>query len=350
MAIGRNFIILCLLFLTALPVFAAHLEIGQKPPDFRLQDQYGTYHRLSDSLGHVTVLAFYPADFTSGCTCEMKSLRDNLSKLKANGVTVYGISVDTAASHTAFAKSLGLQFPILADPDKTVTQAYGVLGSNGRAERVTFIISKQGKIAGIDRSVNAQFGNVDGVMISRHGQDLALLLSKWNARIGGVIPNFSLPAPDGSTTALQKMGAKGSVVLFLSVKCPVCKAYLSRLKALASSPEFSDIHFIGLDPDADETNAQITSFHRKEALPFPIAKDTGNYLADRFGASHTPEVWVVNGEGIAIYHGAIDDNADAAKVTQNYLADTLRAMLAGKPISQSDTYSVGCAIRRVKKG
>ncbi len=135
------------------PVAAAQEApaVGDKAPDFRLQDQSGKWHSLADYQGQWVVLYFYPKDNTPGCTTQACELRDNIFAFRDLGAAVLGVSVDDVASHKAFAEEHGLPFPILADADKKVATSYGVLtkymGMMELARRDTFIIDPKGKIA-----------------------------------------------------------------------------------------------------------------------------------------------------------------------------------------------------------
>lgn len=131
---------------------AAHAvaEVGAPAPAFKLQDQKGEWHSLADYRGQWLVLYFYPKDMTPGCTTQACDFRDNIFAFRKAGAAVLGISVDDVESHHAFAEKHGLPFPILADPSKQTTRAYGVLASFFGlkfASRETFIIDPQGRIA-----------------------------------------------------------------------------------------------------------------------------------------------------------------------------------------------------------
>jgi peroxiredoxin Q/BCP len=115
------------------------LPEGALAPQIATIDQDGKPVTL-DFRG-VTVLYFYPKDNTPGCTAEACSFRDDLSEFKRRGVQVYGVSTDDAASHKKFAQKFGLNFTLLADPEKKISRAYGVLSKLGYAQRVTFIIT-----------------------------------------------------------------------------------------------------------------------------------------------------------------------------------------------------------------
>jgi thioredoxin-dependent peroxiredoxin len=125
--------------------------VGSQAPGFKLQDQSGKSHALSDYRGKWVVLYFYPKDNTPGCTTQACEFRDNIFAYRELGAVILGISVDDVASHKAFSEQHSLPFAILADSDKSVTTAYGTLkeyvGIAKLARRDTFIIDPQGRIA-----------------------------------------------------------------------------------------------------------------------------------------------------------------------------------------------------------
>ncbi len=135
-------------------ILADALPTGAQAPAYALPDQNGKAHTLADDRGHVVLLAFYPADFTGGCTLEAHSLTAAYPDLKALGVRVYGVSVQDPQSHKAFCAKEGIPYTLLADTQKTAARAYGVLLPVGFANRVTYIIGKDGKIAYVDTNVN----------------------------------------------------------------------------------------------------------------------------------------------------------------------------------------------------
>jgi thioredoxin-dependent peroxiredoxin len=133
-------------------------KVGQPAPAFKLQDQAGKWHQLSDYQGKWVALYFYPKDDTPGCTTQACSFRDNVFAFNQEGAVILGVSVDDVASHKQFAEKHGLPFTLLADADKSVTKRYGVLktymGVMEMARRDTFIIDPQGRIAKHYESVN----------------------------------------------------------------------------------------------------------------------------------------------------------------------------------------------------
>ena len=124
------------------------LKVGDTAPDFSLLDERGLPVSLKDYLGKkVVVLYFYPKDFTPGCTAEACSFRDDYKPIQDKGAVVIGVSLDSVESHLKFSEKYLLPFTVLSDHKREVAKAYGVLGVGGfLAKRVTFIISKDGKI------------------------------------------------------------------------------------------------------------------------------------------------------------------------------------------------------------
>ncbi len=129
------------------------LQAGDAAPAFTLDDQDGAPVSLSDLRGQRVVLYFYPAAMTPGCTTQACDFRDSLSALSAAGVTVIGVSRDTADKLREFRERDGLTFTLLSDPDQAVHEAYGAWGEKmnyGKAVtgvlRSTFVISPEGVI------------------------------------------------------------------------------------------------------------------------------------------------------------------------------------------------------------
>lgn len=123
------------------------LQVGDKAPEILGKDQDGNIIRLSDFAGRKLALYFYPKDMTSGCTAEACSLRDNYEALQARGYAIVGVSVQDEASHQKFIAKHELPFPLIADTDHALNEAFGVWGEKklyGRTYmgtlRTTFII------------------------------------------------------------------------------------------------------------------------------------------------------------------------------------------------------------------
>ncbi len=139
------------------------LQEGDPAPDFCLPDQEGHEHRLVSYKGKWVFLYFYPKDDTPGCTKEACGVRDLFVQFKKEGVQVFGASVDSVKSHAKFVKKYSLPFPLLADEQKVLVQAYGVWGKKkfmGKEymgiQRVSFLINPKGKIAKIYETVKPE--------------------------------------------------------------------------------------------------------------------------------------------------------------------------------------------------
>jgi len=132
------------------------LQAGDKAPEFIGKEQSGKEISSKDFKGKKLVVYFYPKDNTPGCTAQACNLRDNYAALLAKGIAIVGVSMDTEVSHRKFADKFELPFPLIADTDKSVIEAFGVWGPKkfmGREydgiHRTTFAIDENGIIAGV---------------------------------------------------------------------------------------------------------------------------------------------------------------------------------------------------------
>lgn len=132
------------------------LQPGECAPDFEAKDQNGNPVSLISLRGRPVVLYFYPKDNTPGCTAEACSFRDSMTILSEHGIVVLGVSVDSEESHMKFASKHRLNFTLLSDPKKNIVRAYGVEGSFGKAERVTYVIGPDGIVKHVFEKVNTK--------------------------------------------------------------------------------------------------------------------------------------------------------------------------------------------------
>lgn len=158
------------------PASAAAPQAGDAAPAFRLQDQNGHWRTPADFHGRWLVLYFYPKDFTSGCTTEVCTFRDDIAKLRKAGAEVVGVSLDDVKSHAEFAAKYHVPFPLLSDADRSVATAYGVLSSHlgmHYARRTTFLVDPQGKVAKVYVDVDPEknsaqvLGDLTGLKAAR---------------------------------------------------------------------------------------------------------------------------------------------------------------------------------------
>ena len=141
----------------------SELKPGQKAPDFTVSTDAGKKVKISDFKGKKIVLYFYPKDDTPGCTKEACAFRDGISEIRKRGAVVLGVSPDSVESHKKFRDKYELNFPLLADTDKKIVEAYGVWKEKSMygkkymgVERTTFVIDEAGKISHIFRKVKVE--------------------------------------------------------------------------------------------------------------------------------------------------------------------------------------------------
>lgn len=139
------------------------LKPGDKAPNFKCKDEQGHVISLNDYKGKQLIVFFYPAANTPTCTIEACNLRDHYSDLKAKGFEILGVSADSQRKQSNFKKKFKFPYPLLADIDKTVINAFDVWGPKkfmGREfdgiHRTTFVIDKQGVITKVITNVKAK--------------------------------------------------------------------------------------------------------------------------------------------------------------------------------------------------
>jgi len=144
------------------------LKIGDLAPDFVAQASDGRELRLSELRGRPVVLYFYPKAFTAGCTVETIGFRDSYEDLKKLGAEVVGVSTDAHDTQCRFAGKHGVSFPLVGDPDKSISKSYGVLRSIPSLDRrVTFLIDEEGVIEAVFKHE---------ILVTRHLSDVRRLL------------------------------------------------------------------------------------------------------------------------------------------------------------------------------
>jgi peroxiredoxin Q/BCP len=155
-----SFALLCALaFALAAPsIYAANApKVGDKAPVVKGIDQDNNKWKMADEIGrNVILLYFYPKDNTPGCTKEACSLRDRIGDLKAEGVKVVGVSFDSPESHKSFVFKYDLNFPLIADTNGKIADAYGARkGPDSKMDRrISFLIGLDGRIVHVTDSPN----------------------------------------------------------------------------------------------------------------------------------------------------------------------------------------------------
>ena len=167
--------------------------------------------------------------------------------------------------------------------------------------------------------------------------------------IGATIDDFTLPDADGKSHSLASLkGKNGSVMIFMATQCPVSNAYNERMEKLAQDYQARGITVIGINSNVSEGAADVKAHAAAHKLTFTILKDEGNKIADRLGASRTPEAYFLDANNKLVYHGRIDNAKEMSQVSSSELREALDATLAGKPVAKTTANAFGCSIKRAE--
>jgi thioredoxin-dependent peroxiredoxin len=184
------------------------LKVGDKAPDFTVNDQDGNPVKLSDLRGKKVIIYFYPRDMTPGCTAESCNLRDNYSAMMKQGFEIFGVSTDNEKSHRKFIDKEKLPFRLLADTGKTMHNAYGTWVEKsmyGRTymgtARITFVIGENGVIEDIIQKVDTK--NHAAQILKKDVEDLPKVAVSSATKT-------PMKKPTAKKTPVKKRGVKPS--------------------------------------------------------------------------------------------------------------------------------------------
>lgn len=162
--------------------------------------------------------------------------------------------------------------------------------------------------------------------------------------VGSKITEISL-----NGTAVSPSKSVATVLIFVSTQCPISNSYNDRMNALYKEYSAKGIQFAFVNANANEPVSEIEEHAKANRFAFKVHKDTGNVLADKFGANVTPETFVFDNSGVLRYHGYIDDATNPARVQVHGLSKAIDAVVAGKPVEMKEARAFGCTIKRVRK-
>jgi peroxiredoxin len=165
---------------------------------------------------------------------------------------------------------------------------------------------------------------------------------------GSKLDRFSLQNLDGAPVTMETAG-KLTALFFIATQCPISNDYNERMQALVNEYQARGINFVFVNSNDTEPAAEVRKHMQDHRFTFPVYKDPNNALADLLHAQVTPEVFLFDKTGTVVYHGAIDDSRNAAKITKRPLRDAFEAVLAGKDVPVKEHKAFGCTIKRVKK-
>lgn len=173
--------------------------------------------------------------------------------------------------------------------------------------------------------------------------------AKGDFAVGTKLESFTLPDISGAEQSFDKLkGENGAVLVWLSAQCPVVKGYNERINQVAGELKAKGINVIGINSNATESLDWVKSNASEVGYKFPVLIDKGNVLADKLGATVTPEIYYFDKQNVLLYHGAIDNDRSGKNITINYLRDASDAVLNKKPIKATKTNAFGCSIKRAE--
>ena len=164
---------------------------------------------------------------------------------------------------------------------------------------------------------------------------------------GDTVNDFTIKNYDGKEYKLSTALESGYVVImFWSTECPYVQPFNDRINKYVNAYKDKGITFWAMNSNVTESAERVKEHSTEHKYVFPMLKDENSVVADLFEATRTPEVFVLNKDRVIVYHGRIDDNSNAEKVSSNDLNNALNELAAGKEISVKSTKSFGCTIKR----
>jgi peroxiredoxin len=167
-------------------------------------------------------------------------------------------------------------------------------------------------------------------------------------KLGTKVDDFALRDTNGGVIQFASLRGPVTVVIFISTKCPVSNSYNDRMNAIYKDYSQRGVKFVFVNSNHGESLQEVAQ-HARDHFSFPVYKDEDNVVADRFGATVTPEAFVIDSTGTIRYHGSIDDSQIVQRVQENRLRNALDSVLEDKPVTAAETKAFGCSIKRIKK-
>jgi peroxiredoxin len=163
------------------------------------------------------------------------------------------------------------------------------------------------------------------------------------------VSDFTLEDYNGVKHSLTDFkSSKVIVLMFIATQCPVSNAYDDRMVALQKDYASKGVTFLGINAKKQEGVEEVKNHAKQHGFEFTVLKDWNNVVADKLGASVTPEIYVLNSSFEILYHGRIDDSQRENRVSSKDLRNALDLALSGKPVLLRETKAFGCTIKRVQ--
>lgn len=310
-------------------------------PNFKLLDQAGREHTLSDYLGRTIVLAGLGADGPAP-RATLRALNQSLSRLEMHGVKVFGIPTMEVETARAVHRGEQLRFPLLTDAEGRVGAALGL--AQRESGGVSVVVSPTGAVRATVRERDpARHAKAVLAMVECCSHEFAPPPSR---ALGYRLPNFYLPdAVSGRQVALfGDSHPAATALVFMSSECPCSQGYDHRLSQLASELARQGVRMVGINANPQEPVSEIAAHAKRCRLPFPMLLDRRQVVLRRLGARMTPEAYVADAMGTIRYHGRIDDNRDETQAKSHDLRDAALATARGADQPAAETLPFGCAI------
>jgi len=169
-----------------------------------------------------------------------------------------------------------------------------------------------------------------------------------SVELGQAVVDFTLPDTNGQQHSLASLkGEKGTLLIFIATQCPYSNAYNQRMEALHRDYSGRGIRLVGINPNKTEPAEEVRSHASENGMTFLVLKDPDNRLADYFGASVTPEAYLLDAGGVLRYHGRLDADHKDAGLNSGELREALDQLLGGQAIANTGKKAFGCTIKRV---
>ncbi len=172
-----------------------------------------------------------------------------------------------------------------------------------------------------------------------------IINNTYSTEPGDKVRDFKVKNFDGKTYQLSHLKIYSAIVImFWSTDCPYVQAYNDRINTIVSEYQANNVAFWGINSMNSESISRIKEHCDENNYIFPMLKDRDNIIANLFGATKTPEVFILDNNMVVLYHGRIDDNQAAGEVKSNDLRNALDEYLAGSEVTNKITKQFGCKI------
>jgi|WetSurMetagenome_2_1015567.scaffolds.fasta_scaffold164177_2 peroxiredoxin len=179
-----------------------------------------------------------------------------------------------------------------------------------------------------------------GVSASAPGQSAA-------AEIGSKVSNFQLADVSGEAWSLRSYSGKIVVMVFWSYKCPVSLSYDTRIEELQNRYGSKGVITVAIASSSNESPEEIRANHSNRGMHLPVLLDSEGNVAEKMGATHAPDVFILDGEGILRYRGALDNNKRPGENGRiGYAEEALDSILAGRDVRITETRPLGCSLKQ----